>query len=161
VPLSSIRAWSLLALCMGALLLGAAILPPAAVSPFTSHGAAVDRITLEQADLPLLGADGTRAELHAGTLGVEHLSLDDSLFTLQRGLVARDAVLRTGSGTSFRATTLELTANEGRHRWEGPATLEQQGTEVRFEGRGELWLEGGEVHVMESEPLRLQTPRFR
>ena len=152
MQVSSIRAWSLLALCLGALLLGATVLPPAAVSPFMSHGAAVDRITLEQADLSLFGADGTRAELRTETLGVEHLSLDDALFTIQRGLVARGAHLRTDSGTSFRAAALELTATEGRHRWEGPAVLEQAGSEERFEGRGELWLEAGEVHVVELKP---------
>jgi hypothetical protein len=85
---STIRAWSLLALCLGLVAWGANELPPAATSPFMSHGAPVDQIALEGASLVLLGADGTRAELNAGTLGIDHLSLDDALFTIQRGLVA-------------------------------------------------------------------------
>jgi hypothetical protein len=150
--MSPFRAWSLLALFLGCITLGAQILPSAADSPFLSSGAAMDRIVLKEADLSILGTDGTRAELHARTLGVEHLSLDDALFTIRRGLVAREATLRTDLGTTFSASTLQLTPTEGHHRWEGPAILKRQGSQVRYEGRGELWLERGIVNVVELNP---------
>ncbi len=137
---------------MGALLLGTQFLPAAADSPFLKNGAAIDRIKLEGASLELQGSDGTRAELYAASLGFEHLSLDDSLFTIKRGLVANDAYLLTESGTWFRATTLELTADQSRHRWQGPASLERDGKTVRFEGRGELWFDARELHVVELKP---------
>lgn len=88
--MSTIRAWSALAALLAALALGTRLLPPAATSPFLHHGTAVDRIALEGASLVLLGADGTRADLFAESLRVEHLSLDDALFTAQRGLVQRE-----------------------------------------------------------------------
>ena len=34
----------------------------------------------------------------------------------------------------------------------GAAALAQEGSEVRFEGRGELWLDAGELHVEELKP---------
>jgi hypothetical protein len=159
--MSTIRAWSALAALLAALALGTRLLPPAATSPFLHHGTAVDRIALEGASLVLLGADGTRADLFAESLRVEHLSLDDALFTVQRGLVVHDAHLATDSGAVFRAATVELTAEGWRHRWEGPATWIDQGTERSLSGRGEVWLEGGTLRVRTLAARRLEPRRTR
>jgi hypothetical protein len=147
-----VKTWSLFVLFLFVIVYGARLLPPAADTPFLKHGAGIDHISFQGVDITLLGLDGSSAALRAETLAIEHLTLGGSLLTARRGLVAHDLVLLTSSGSSFEASVLELTQTEGHHRWQGPATLTTGERSNRYQGRGELWLEGGGINVVELKP---------